>query len=109
MATLRDIGVSAVVNVGLTFLFLLAFLLLSLQPINDKVYHPKLYLKGTRKGRPRANPRQLKPMEKYFNLEIGQYTRVFEWANSALRKSEDYIIEHAGLDSAVFLRIFLVG
>jgi hypothetical protein len=79
------------------------------QPVNDRVYFPKLYIKGVRKGRPRASPRQLKPIEKYFNLEFYQYMRLFEWAKSALRKNEDDIIQHAGLDSAVFLRVFLVG
>jgi hypothetical protein len=109
MATLRDIGVSALVNVGLVILFLLSFVFLSVQPVNDRVYFPKLYIKGVRKGRPRASPRQLKPIEKYFNLEFYQYMRLFEWAKSALRKNEDDIIQHAGLDSAVFLRVFLVG
>lgn len=100
---------SALINTGITVLFLLGFLFLSVQPINDRVYHPKLYLKGTRKRWPRANTRQLKPIEKYVNLEVGQYLRVFEWAKSALRKTEQDIIEHAGLDSAVYLRIYLVG
>ena len=109
MTTLRDIGVSALINIGLVILFLVSFVVLSAQPVNDRVYYPKLYIKGIRKGRPRASPRQLKPIEKYFNLECAQYIRLFEWAKSALRRNEDDIIQHAGLDSAVFLRIFLVG
>lgn len=109
MSTLRDIGVSAVINIGLTMLFLLSYVFVSLQPVNDRVYYPKLYIKGQRQGRPRASPRQLKAMEKYVNLEWWQYTRLLAWAKSALRKNEDDIIQHAGLDSAVFLRIFLVG
>lgn len=109
MTTLREIGVAALVNIGLTILFLLSFVFLSLQPVNDRVYYPKLYIKGLRKGRPRATPRQLKPIEKYVNLELNQYTRLFDWVKSALRKTENDIIQHAGLDSAVYLRIFLVG
>jgi len=109
MTTLRDIGVAALVNIGLSLLFLVSFVFLSLQPVNDRVYYPKLYIEGARKGRPRASPRQLRPLEKYFNLEFYQYFNLFDWAKSALRKNESDIIQHAGLDSAVFLRIFLVG
>lgn len=109
MTTLRDIGVAALVNIGLTIWFLLSFVFLSVQPVNDRVYYPKLYITGVRKGRPRASPRQLKPIERYFNLDFTQYMGLFEWAKSALRKTENEIIQHAGLDSAVYLRIFLVG
>lgn len=109
MTTLQDIGVSALVNIGLTILFLLSFVFLSIQPVNDIVYYPKLYIRGIRKERPRASPRPLKPVEKYVNLEVSHYMRLLDWAKSALRKTEDDIIQHSGLDSAVYLRIFLVG
>lgn len=108
MTTLRDIGVAAAINIGLTVVFLLSFVVLSLQPVNDRVYYAKQYIIGVRKGRPRASPRQ-QPLERYFNLDFTQYMGLFEWAKSALRKTEHEIIEHAGLDSAVYLRIFLVG
>jgi len=109
MTTLRDIGVAALVNIGVSILFLVSYVFLSLQPVNDRVYYPKLYIEGIRKGRPRASPRQLKPLEKYFNLEFYQYFNLVGWAKSALLKNENDLIQHAGLDSAVFLRIFLVG
>ncbi|KAL2527658.1 Phosphoribulokinase [Abeliophyllum distichum] len=41
MATLGDIGVSAVINILGAFAFLLAFALLRTQPINDRVYFLK--------------------------------------------------------------------
>lgn len=109
MTTLRDIGVAALINIGLSIVFLLSYVFLSLQPVNDRVYYSKLYIDGHRKSRPRASPRPLKPLERYFNLQFYQYFNVFEWAKAALRKDENELIKHAGLDSAVFLRIFLVG
>ena len=109
MTTFRDIGVAALINIGLTIWFILSFVFLSVQPVNDRVYHSKLYIMGVRKGRPRASLCQLKPVEKYFNLDFSNYNGLFDWAKSALRKTENDIIQHAGLNSAVFLRIFLVG
>lgn len=108
MTTLQEIGVSALFNIGITSVFLLGFIVFSVQPINDRVYYPKLYIKGIRKRRPYGPP-QLKHRGVYFNMDIYQYLRVFHWARSALRKTEEEIIKHAGLDSAVYLHIYLVG
>jgi hypothetical protein len=48
MATLQDIAVSAAINSLSTIAFLVAFAIMRLQPINDRVYFPKWYLKGIR-------------------------------------------------------------
>ncbi|KAK1305023.1 hypothetical protein QJS10_CPB11g00091 [Acorus calamus] len=53
MATVEDLGVSAVINIISAFAFLLAFAVLRIQPINDKVYFPKWYVMG----RPRSPER----------------------------------------------------
>ncbi|KAL9679801.1 hypothetical protein QQ045_017670 [Rhodiola kirilowii] len=48
MVALPDIGVSAIINILTAFAFLLAFGLLRIQPINDKIYFPKWYITGDR-------------------------------------------------------------
>ncbi|RWR89682.1 CSC1-like protein [Cinnamomum micranthum f. kanehirae] len=105
MATLEDIGVSAFINILSAFAFLLAFALLRIQPINDRVYFPKWYISGGRKS-PR---RSRNIVGKFVNLNFRTYLTFLNWMPQALRMSEKEIIEHAGLDSAVYLRIYILG
>lgn len=105
MATLEDIGVSASINILGAFAFLLAFALLRIQPINDRVYFPKWYICGGR-----ASPRRSANfVGKLVNLNFWTYLTFLNWMPQALRMSEAEIIQHAGLDSAVFLRIYTLG
>ncbi|TXG54234.1 hypothetical protein EZV62_019490 [Acer yangbiense] len=105
MATVSDIGVSAFINILTAFAFLLAFALLRIQPINDRVYFPKWYINGTRSS-PR---RSTNFVGKFVNLNFTTYLTFLNWMPKALRMSESEIINHAGLDSAVFLRIYILG
>ncbi|KAK8933981.1 hypothetical protein KSP39_PZI015794 [Platanthera zijinensis] len=105
MATLADIGVSAAINLFSALAFLLAFAILRLQPINDRVYFPKWYLKGVRSS-PSSTGAVLR---KFVNLDYTSYLRFLAWMPSALKMPELELIEHAGLDSAVYLRIYLLG
>ncbi|WJX61577.1 hypothetical protein P8452_46652 [Trifolium repens] len=105
MATLQDLGVSAAINILSAFAFLLAFALLRIQPINDRVYFPKWYISGGR-----SNPRSSENfVGKFVNLNFKTYLTFLNWMPQALRMSETEIINHAGLDSAVFLRIYTLG
>ncbi|KAF7849680.1 hypothetical protein BT93_L0397 [Corymbia citriodora subsp. variegata] len=104
MATLEDIGVSAFINIVSTFAFLLAFALLRIQPINDRVYFPKWYISGSR-----TSPRSRNFVGKFVNLRVTTYLTFLNWMPQALKMSEAEIINHAGLDSAVFLRIYTLG
>ncbi|CAL5436224.1 unnamed protein product [Camellia sinensis] len=104
MATLEDIGVSAFINILGTFAFLLAFALLRIQPINDRVYFPKLYISGGR-----TSPKHRNFVGKFVNLNCWTYITFLNWMPQALKMSESEIINHAGLDSAVFLRIYTLG
>ncbi|KAK6782902.1 hypothetical protein RDI58_020698 [Solanum bulbocastanum] len=105
MATLSDIGVSAIINILGAFAFLLAFALLRLQPINDRVYFPKWYINGKRNA-----PRHVGNfVGKFVNLNFKTYLTFLNWMPQAMQMSEAQIIEHAGLDSAVFLRIYTLG
>ncbi|KAL5550871.1 hypothetical protein UlMin_001047 [Ulmus minor] len=105
MATLSDIGVSALINILTAFAFLLAFAMLRIQPINDRVYFPKWYINGER-----TSPRSARNfVGKFVNLNVKTYFTFLNWMPQAMRMSETDIINHAGLDSAVFLRIYTLG
>ncbi|KDO78340.1 hypothetical protein CISIN_1g004125mg [Citrus sinensis] len=105
MATLADIGVSAALNILGAFIFLIAFAILRLQPFNDRVYFPKWYLKGLRDSPTHGGAF----VRKFVNLDFRSYIRFLNWMPEALKMPEPELIEHAGLDSAVYLRIYLIG
>ncbi|GLT33558.1 hypothetical protein SLA2020_081320 [Shorea laevis] len=105
MATIGDIGVSAAINLLAVFIFLLAFAILRLQPFNDRVYFSKWYLKGLR-----SSPMQAGAfVRKFVNLDCRSYLRFLNWIPESLKMQELELIDHAGLDSAVYLRIYLLG
>ncbi|KAL6536357.1 hypothetical protein OROGR_012929 [Orobanche gracilis] len=106
MATLSDIGVSALINILSAFAFLLAFAFIRIQPMNDRVYFTKWYIAGER-----SNPRNRRygMVGKIVNLDFKTYLTFLNWMPQALRMEESKVIEHAGLDSAVFLRIYTLG
>ncbi|KAI4341012.1 hypothetical protein MLD38_025789 [Melastoma candidum] len=105
MATLTDIAVSGAINILTTFVFFLVFAVLRIQPVNDRVYFPKWYIKGLR----------CPPLwggafaSKFVNLDFRAYRRFLNWMPDALQMPESELIDHAGLDSAVYLRIYLLG
>ncbi|GMY36814.1 calcium permeable stress-gated cation channel 1 [Fagus crenata] len=105
MATLEDIGVAAAINILSAFIFLVAFAILRLQPFNDRVYFPKWYLKNLRTDPTHSGAF----VRKFVNLDFRSYIRFLNWMPDALRMPEPALIEHAGLDSAVYLRIYLIG
>ncbi|XP_031501861.1 CSC1-like protein At1g32090 [Nymphaea colorata] len=105
MATLQDLAVSAVINILATFASLLAFALLRVQPINDRVYFPKSYINGRRKSTTSSGG--LVP--KFVNLKLITFLKFLNWMPEALNMSEKQIIDHASVDSAAYLRIYLLG
>ncbi|KAI9123746.1 hypothetical protein K1719_005046 [Acacia pycnantha] len=105
MASLADIGLSAAINILSAFIFLVAFAILRLQPFNDRVYFPKWYLKGLRTDPVHGGAF----VRKFVNLDWKAYLRFLNWMPEALKMPEPELIEHAGLDSAVYLRIYLIG
>ncbi|GLU15537.1 hypothetical protein SLE2022_320170 [Rubroshorea leprosula] len=105
MATIEDIGVSAAINLFSAFIFLLAFAILRLQPFNDRVYFSKWYLKGLR-----GNPMPAGAfVRKFVNLDYRSYLRFLNWIPESMKMPELELIDHAGLDSVVYLRIYLLG
>ncbi|KAF8392481.1 hypothetical protein HHK36_022823 [Tetracentron sinense] len=105
MASLQDIGVAAAINILSAFAFLVAFAIFRLQPLNDRVYFPKWYLKGIRSSPTHSGTF----VSKFVNLDFRMYIRFLNWMPAALRMPELELIEHAGLDSAVYIRIYLLG
>ena len=105
MATLSDIGVAAAINILTAFAFFFAFAILRIQPVNDRVYFPKWYLKGLRSS-PLANGAFV---SKFVNLDFRSYARFLNWMPAALQMPEPELIDHAGLDSSVYLRFYLLG
>ncbi|KAG9454408.1 hypothetical protein H6P81_007312 [Aristolochia fimbriata] len=105
MASLQDIGVSAFINILTAFAFLLAFAVLRIQPGNDRVYFPKWYVSGSRRSPTRSG----NFVGKFVNLNFRTYLTFLNWMPEAMRMTESRIIEHAGLDSAVYLRIYILG
>ena len=105
MATLQDIGVSAAINILSAVIFLLVFAVLRLQPFNDRVYFSKWYLKGLRSSPTHAGAF----VRRFVNLDFRSYLKFLNWMPEAIRMPEPELIDHAGLDSAVYLRIYLIG
>jgi hypothetical protein len=48
-------------------------------------------------------------VSKFVNIDFRSYIRFLNWMPAALQMPEPELIEHAGLDSAVYLRIYLLG
>ena len=105
MTSLSDLGVSAGINILSAFIFLVAFAFLRSQPINDRVYYPKWYLKGARQD----GKTSFRTLSGIVNLNWKVYLKFLDWMREALRMPEAELIQHAGLDSAVFLRIYILG
>ncbi|KAG0616508.1 hypothetical protein M758_5G121000 [Ceratodon purpureus] len=109
MTSLNDIGISALVNCGSALVFFLCFIIFQVQPMNDRVYHPKLYIKDKeRKGSPTSRSHR-RYLERYFESDCRPYLMSFKWISAALRMSEQNLIEHAGLDAVIYLRIYKIG
>ncbi|KAG1354173.1 calcium permeable stress-gated cation channel 1 [Cocos nucifera] len=107
MATLEDLGVSAFINIVSAFAFLLLFAVMRIQPINDRVYFPKWYISGGRTTPRRGSGGH--GVGRFVNLNIWTYLTFLNWIPGALRMNQAEIIQHAGLDSAVYLRIYILG
>ncbi|AQK92675.1 Calcium permeable stress-gated cation channel 1 [Zea mays] len=105
MASLGDIGLAAGLNVLTAVAFLLAFAFLRLQPINDRVYFPKWYLRGMRDNPIVSGA----AVQKFVNLDARSYLKFLNWMPAALKMPQDELINHAGLDSVVYLRIYVTG
>lgn len=100
MATIKDIGIAAGINIVTAFIFFIIFAVLRLQPFNDRVYFSKWYLKRLRSSPASGG---------FLNLDLRSYLKFLNWMPEALKMPERELVDHAGLDSVVYLRIYLLG
>ncbi|XP_020581813.1 CSC1-like protein At4g02900 [Phalaenopsis equestris] len=105
MATIGDICMAAAINILSAFAFFVAFAILRLQPFNDRVYFPKWYLKGIRSSPTKAEG----SIKKIVNLDCRTYIKFLSWMPAALKMPELELIDHAGFDSVMYIRIYLLG
>ncbi|XP_028549592.1 CSC1-like protein At4g02900 [Dendrobium catenatum] len=105
MATIGDICMAAAINILSAFAFFVAFAILRLQPFNDRVYFPKWYLKGIRSSPTHSGG----SVKKFVNLDCRTYIKFLSWMPAALQMPEPELIDHAGFDSAMYIRIYLLG
>lgn len=109
-----DVVTSAWINVVTSIVILLAFAVLKNQPMNARVYFPKWFLELHKRSAGSAGgfdpaSRTTNPIGRFLNLNVKSYAHVMDWIWTTLRMPEMELIEHAGLDSAVLLRVFLLG
>ncbi|CAM6084775.1 unnamed protein product [Calypogeia fissa] len=93
---LADLFTSAGINIGFAILFLSLYSVFSKQPGNAGVYYTRDLLKDRRDARAHKEHRTLES----FIPSVG-------WLIRAWRATEDDILQSAGLDAVVFLRIFI--
>ncbi|PKA67154.1 DNA-directed RNA polymerase III subunit RPC2 [Apostasia shenzhenica] len=105
MATFGDVCMAAAINILSAFAFFVAFAILRLQPFNDRVYFPKWYLKGIRSSPTHSGGY----VKKFINLDFRTYLRFLSWMPAALKMPEPELIDHAGFDSVVYIRIYVLG
>lgn len=106
-----DLLTSLWINTATSVALLIGFALLKNQPLNFRVYFPRWYVNdmddrvnelvylGDTKGK----------VARYVNRSWRSYLHTMDWIWSTLRMTEAELIELVGLDSTVFLRIFLFG
>lgn len=105
MANLQDIALSAYVNITSVLAFLSAFAFLRLLPINHRVYFAKWYVKGASE-----EPGDTETStNKFVNVDWRTCFMFWKWMQAALKMTEAELVEHAGLDSLVYIRIYLIG
>lgn len=98
-------------NTLLSVVFLICYALLKNQPLNFRVYFPKLYVRGqAEKIKDYVDCGDGKgKLSGYVNLSWRSYLYSFKGMWFALKETEEELIQDVGLDSTVFVRIFLLG
>lgn len=104
-----DVVTAAWINIVTSVAFLLAFAFLKNQPMNARVYFPKWFLRGQKQKAGGFGAKSNNLIGRYVNLNVKSYFHVMDWMVTTLRMTEAELIEHAGLDSAVLLRVLLLG
>ncbi|KAG0577950.1 hypothetical protein KC19_5G194100 [Ceratodon purpureus] len=98
-------------NTLLSVVFLICYAFLKNQPLNLRVYFPRLFVKGEEDNlyEYAACKSGKGKLARYVNVNWRSYLRSFNWILISLKKTEEQLIEDVGLDSTVLVRIFLLG
>ena len=81
------------INLGLCILFFMLYSILKKQPGNFEVYAPRLLAEGKSKRTSHFNLERLLPSP--------------GWVRRAWQPSEEELLSSSGLDTVVFMRIFI--
>lgn len=87
---------SAAINIGLALFLLSLFSILKKQPSNADVYYARRLSKNHRVS-----------FDSYFTLR--RYLPSVSWISRAFRVTQDEILDTAGLDALVVIRLFKFG
>ncbi|KAL2611597.1 hypothetical protein R1flu_023289 [Riccia fluitans] len=110
MAGSSDVLTSFAINGIVSVVLITLFSVFKNQPLNVRVYFSKWQLRGEKVGpmnkMPTVSPTGIR---RYFNLDAKSYIHVMDWIKECLKMPEAELIDHGGLDSAVFLRLINLG
>jgi hypothetical protein len=108
MSSGSDLVTSLVINSGVSLAFVAGYAVLSRQPLNRRVYFAKKVKHHAPAGPQDCNPKNRK-IGNYVNINPRSYFHVWDWIKECLSMSEEELIQYAGLDSAIYLRMLLLG
>ena len=91
---------SAAINIGLAFMILSLFSVLKKQPSNASIYYARLLSK---------RQYNIIPLSNDSTFTFRRFLPSISWIPRAFRVTEDEIIEIAGLDALVVIRLFKFG
>ncbi|CAI5484260.1 unnamed protein product [Closterium sp. Yama58-4] len=112
-STFGELGYACAINVGVLAGMLVAYTILSKQPLNARVYFTKWFSIDDREAAEKYEKVKMKgnvvKRRQWFNLSLRSYRHAFSWVAVALAMPERELIAHAGLDNVVFLHTLKLG
>lgn len=104
--TESDLLTALWINVVTAVAFFTFYVILKNLPVNFRVYYPRRYLKGQVEH---VDDLRDSGDKEHHGVGWRSYLRIMDSIMSIWRMTETEFIERYGLDSAVLLRIFLLG
>ncbi|CAM6101640.1 unnamed protein product [Calypogeia fissa] len=109
MSSVQDIVASLIINSASSVALICAYAVLKNQPVNTRVYFARKAKLGLQDAGPDGPNQKNRRLGRYINLNPRSYIHIMDWIRSSLKMSEAELIEKAGLDSVVYLRMLLLG
>ncbi|CAI7850519.1 unnamed protein product [Closterium sp. NIES-54] len=112
-STFGELGYACAINVAVLAGMLVAYTILSKQPLNARVYFTKWFSLNDREAAEKYEKVKMKgnvvKRRQWLNLSLRSYRSAFSWVDVALAMPERELIAHAGLDNVVFLHALKLG